>query len=92
MRIGKNLADSLIRGSRTQRERRQEHQLAPHQSGLVVDEAASKTHLLKLIERAAKQSSSCGSNIQPHKRRAMHDVSRSDSFGLDRNRRRNHAI
>ena len=89
--IGKNLADILIGSGGAQRERRQEYQLAPHQCGLIVDEAAGKTHLLKLIERAAKQSAAGGSNIQPRKWRPMHNMPRAHPLSLARNRRRNHA-
>ena len=50
LRIGKYFARGLIGSGGRQRKRREKNQLAPHQRGLVVDEAAFKPNFLKLLD------------------------------------------
>ena len=58
--VGENFAGGLVRGGGRKREGGQKYELAPHQRGLIVDEAALEADLLKDIDSAAKQSLPAG--------------------------------
>src|SRR6202451_2626572 len=90
--IGKNLSNGFVRRGCGQSKRCQKNQLTPHQSRLVVDEAAFEANFLKLLDRASQPIPPRQQHIQPRKRRTMNNVSRTQTLGFHRNGRGNNAI